>query len=60
MASAKTSLFPLPASQVVETLYVQLTNGKIVPRTPEEVLQLPADGSGGTVIQTTPPATSNK
>jgi hypothetical protein len=30
---------------------VQLPNGKIVPRSPEEVLQLPADGSGGTVIQ---------
>ena len=54
MANVKTSLFPLPASQVVETVYVQLTNGKIVPRTPDEVLTLPADGSQGTPL--TPPA----
>ncbi len=52
MASAKTSLFPLPASQVVETVYVQLTNGKVVPRAVDEVQALPADGSQGTVIPT--------
>lgn len=40
MATAKTSLFPLPASQVVETLYVRLANGKVVPRTPDEVQAL--------------------
>jgi hypothetical protein len=50
MADAKTSLFPLPASQVVETVYVQLPNGKIVPRSPDEVIALPEDGSRGTVI----------
>lgn len=50
MANAKTSLFPLPASQVVETVYVQLKNGKIVPRTPGEVLALPPDGSQGTPL----------
>lgn len=53
MASAKTSLFQLPASQVVETLYVQLPDGRIVPRSPEEVMELPADGSAGTVIPAT-------
>lgn len=40
MADAKTSLFPLPASQVVETVYVQLANGTVVPRTPDEVQAL--------------------
>ena len=37
MDTAKTSLFPLPQSQVVETLYVQLADGTIVPRAPHEV-----------------------
>lgn len=55
MASVKTSLFPLPASQVVETLYVQLPNGKIVPRSPEEVQALPPDGSAGILIPSTTP-----
>jgi len=54
MASAKTSLFPLPETQVVETVYVQLTNGKIVPRSVDEVQALPADGSQGRPIS--PPA----
>lgn len=40
MATAKTSLFPLPQSQVVETLYVQLADGRVVPRTPDEVQAL--------------------
>jgi len=40
MADEKTSLFPLPASQVVETLYVQLADGRVVPRTPDEVQAL--------------------
>lgn len=50
MASAKTSLFPLPSSQVVETVYVQLPSGKVVPRSVDEVQALPPDGSLGTVI----------
>lgn len=50
MADAKTSLFPLPQSQVVETLYVQLPDGTVVPRAPHEVQALPADGSAGTVV----------
>lgn len=50
MASAKTSLFPLPASQVVETVYIQLKDGTVVPRSVAEVHALPADGSEGTVI----------
>lgn len=40
MADEKTSLFPLPASQVVETLYVKLADGRVVPRTPDEVQAL--------------------
>ena len=54
MVNAKTSLFPLPDSQVVETLYVKLADGRIVPRSPAEVQALPADGSLGTPI---PPPT---
>lgn len=50
MANAKTSLFPLPDSQVVETVYIRLTNGKVVPRSVDEVHALPPDGSLGTVI----------
>lgn len=42
MANAKTSLFPLPASQVVETVYVQLDSGAIVARTPAELAAMPA------------------
>lgn len=40
MDTAKTSLFPLPSSLVVETLYVRLDDGRIVPRTPDEVQAL--------------------
>jgi hypothetical protein len=43
MANAKTSLFPLPDTQVVETIYVQLDDGRIVPRSPEELAALPPD-----------------
>lgn len=50
MASAKTSLFPLPASQVVETVYVLLKDGTVVPRSVSEVQALPSDGSEGTAI----------
>lgn len=55
MADAKTSLFPLPHSQVVETLYVRLKDGRIVPRSPEEVQLLPPDGSEGAVVATAAP-----
>lgn len=41
MANEKTSLFPLPASQVVETVYVQLDSGAIVARTPQELAAMP-------------------
>lgn len=50
MASAKTSLFPLPDTVIVETVYVQLPDGRVVPRSPEEVLQLAPDGSQGKVL----------
>lgn len=50
MADAKTSLFPLPASQVVETLYVQLADGSVVPRAPHEVQALLAADPKVTLI----------
>lgn len=50
MATAKTSLFPLPDSQIVETLYVRLSDGRVVPRTPDEVLDLQVSGEQITVI----------
>lgn len=41
MASVKTSFFQLPKSQVVETVYVQLDDGRVVARTPDELAALP-------------------
>jgi hypothetical protein len=43
MGSANPSLFPLPESTVVETVYIRLDDGRIVPRSPEELAALPAD-----------------
>jgi hypothetical protein len=43
MANEKTSLFPLPPHQVIETVYVKLADGRIVARTPDELASLPAD-----------------
>lgn len=43
MGSEKTSLFPLPDTQVVETVYVRLDDGRIVPRSPEELAALPPE-----------------
>lgn len=51
MESAKTSLFPLPQTTVVETVYVQLTDGRIVPRSPEELAALPADQAPTIIAQ---------
>lgn len=50
MADATTSLFPLPPSQVVETLFVQLADGRIVPRTPDEVQALQQSGAQVSVV----------
>jgi hypothetical protein len=50
MADEKTSLFPLPKSQVVETLYVQLGDGTIVPRAPHEVQPLLDSDPGALLI----------
>lgn len=59
MENAKTSLFPLPGSQVVETLYVKLPDGRVVPRSPEEVHALPSDGTlGRPLAPAKPPAAS--
>lgn len=41
MAEGKTSYFRVPASTVVETIYVQLDDGRLVPRSPEELAELP-------------------
>lgn len=42
MASEATSLFPLPQTQVVETVYVQLADGSVVARTPDQLAVIPA------------------
>jgi hypothetical protein len=53
MATAKTSLFPLPQTQVVERVYVQLEDGAIAVRTPDQLAALPADPDA---IDTSAPA----
>lgn len=50
MENAKTSLFPLPDTQVVETVYVRLDNGQLVPRSPAELAALPPDQQPSVVI----------
>lgn len=50
MATVKTSLFPLPDTQIVETVYVKLDDGRIVPRSPEELAALPPDQLPAVVI----------
>lgn len=40
MDSDKTSLFPLPETQLVETLTVQLDGGDIVERSPRQLVAL--------------------
>lgn len=47
MANEKTSLFPLPASRIVETVYVLLDDGRLVARTPDELAALPPDQQPG-------------
>lgn len=49
MESAKTSLFPLPPSQVIETVYVQLADGRIVARSTEELASMP-DGTAPQIV----------
>lgn len=43
MADEKTSLFPLPETQVLEVVWVRLDDGRVVARSPEELAELPAD-----------------
>lgn len=52
MANEKTSLFPLPETTVVETIYVRLADGRIVPRSPEELAALPPDGELPDIVAT--------
>jgi hypothetical protein len=40
MENEKTSLFPLPDTQVVETVYVKLADGRLVARSAEELAML--------------------
>lgn len=49
MANAKTSLFPLPETAVIETVYVRLADGRVVARSVEELVEL-APGQPGPVI----------
>ena len=55
MANAKTSLFPIPETQVIETVYVRLPDGRVVARTPEELAELPADQPQPQVIAVSKP-----
>jgi hypothetical protein len=43
VANENQSLFPLPEATVVETIYVRLDDGRIVPRSPEELATLATD-----------------
>lgn len=42
MANENPSLFPLPNTAIIETVYVRLADGRIVARTPDELATLPA------------------
>jgi len=41
MLPVKTSSFPLPNSQRVDVVFVQLPDGRIVPRHPDELVKRP-------------------
>jgi len=41
MEPVKTSSFQLPNGETVETVWVRLASGKLVPRHPDEVLKRP-------------------
>jgi hypothetical protein len=41
MEPVKTSSFQLPNGEVIETIFVRLPNGRIVPRRPDEILKRP-------------------
>jgi hypothetical protein len=42
MQPVKTSSFQLPSNATVDTVFVKLANGKIVPRHPSELVTRPA------------------
>lgn len=46
MAPVKTSSFQLPNAEVVETVFVQLPGGRIVPRRADEVVKRPTPPEG--------------
>jgi hypothetical protein len=50
MENEKTSLFPLPDTQVVETVYVRLADGRLVARSAEEVALLSQDEMPAVII----------
>jgi hypothetical protein len=41
MEPVKTSSFQLPNGETVETVWVRLANGRLVPRRPDEVMPRP-------------------
>lgn len=47
MEPVKTSSFQLPNSVVVETVYVRLPGGRIVPRHPDELIARPTPPAAG-------------
>ena len=50
MENEKTSLFPLPETQVVQTIYVRLADGRLVARSVEEVALLAPDQMPSVII----------
>lgn len=42
MPPVKTSLIPLPNGRTIETVIVELPGGRLVARTPEELIERPA------------------
>ena len=51
----KTSSFQLPSGEIVETIYVRLQNGKIVPRHPDELIARPTPPAPGAAAPTKTP-----
>lgn len=46
MEPLKTSSVQLPSGETVETVYVRLDNGRIVPRRADEILKRPTPPAG--------------
>lgn len=47
MEPLKTSSFQLPDGKTIETIYVRLKDGRIVARTPDELIKRPTPPTAG-------------